>query len=144
IKMSEAMIRVGIIGAGAIGNVHMETFSKVEGAKVTAVTDVYLPLAEQRAAEHHIETVHASPQALLEDDSIDAVVIGVPNQFHAALAIEALNRGKHVLLEKPMAIHSEAARTIVEAADKSGKVLMMSHQMRWSGLSRAVKQRIDN
>lgn len=142
--MSQSNIRLGIIGAGAIGNIHIQTFSKVDGIEVVAVTDAYLPLAEQRAEEHGIRTVHASPQSLLEDASIDAVVIGVPNQFHAALAIEALKQGKHVLLEKPMAIDSAAARTIVDQADKSGKVLMMSHQMRWTGLSRALKQRIDN
>lgn len=142
--MIHANIRLGVIGAGAIGSIHMQTFNKVEGIDVVAVTDAYLPLAEQRAAEYGIETVHPSPQSLLEDSSIDAVVIGVPNQFHAELAIEALKQGKHVLLEKPMAIDSEAARLIVEEAEKSGKILMMSHQMRWTGLSRALKQRIDN
>lgn len=142
--MSQSVIRIGIIGAGAIGSVHAQTFAKVEGAEVAAITDAYLPLAEQRAQEHNITTVHESPQKLLEDSSIDAVIIGVPNKFHAELAIEALKQGKHVLLEKPMAINSEVARTIVEAAEQSGKVLMMSHQMRWTGLSRAVKACIDS
>ncbi|MDQ6421174.1 Gfo/Idh/MocA family oxidoreductase [Paenibacillus sp. LHD-117] len=141
--MSNTNIKVGVIGAGAIGNIHMGAFAKAEGAEVAAVADAYLPLAQQRAEEHGIGTVHGSPQELLEDESIDAVVIGVPNQFHAPLAIEALKRGKHVLLEKPMAIDSEAARTIVLEAEKSGKVLMMSHQMRWKALNRAVKARID-
>ncbi|MCR2806122.1 Gfo/Idh/MocA family protein [Paenibacillus soyae] len=142
--MTHNIITFGIIGAGAIGNVHMGTLAQVEGVETKAVTDAYLPLAQQRAEEHGIGAVHESPQALLEDESIDAVIIGVPNQFHASLAIEALKRGKHVLLEKPMAIDSVAARAIVEQAEKSGKVLMMSHQMRWKGLSRAVKARIDS
>ncbi|MBD2867932.1 Gfo/Idh/MocA family protein [Paenibacillus arenilitoris] len=142
--MTQTNIRLGVIGAGAIGNVHLKTFHQIEGIEVAAVADVYVPLAEQRAEEHGIRTVHASPQALLEDRSIDAVVVGVPNRFHAELAIEALRQGKHVLLEKPMAIDSAAAKSIAEEAERSGKVLMMSHQMRWSGLSRAIKQRIDN
>lgn len=137
-------IRIGMIGAGAIGNVHMEVFSHIEGAEIAAVTDVYLPLAQQRAQEHGIKKVHESPQALLEDDQIDAVIIGVPNKFHAELAIAALQQGKHLLLEKPMAINAEEARLIVEAAKASGKILMMSHQMRWTPLSRAVKAMIDN
>ncbi|WP_338554837.1 Gfo/Idh/MocA family oxidoreductase [Paenibacillus sp. KS-LC4] len=139
-------IRIGIIGAGAIGKVHMETFQKVgaEAAIVTAVTDAYLPLAEQRAAEFGITTIHKSPQALLEDQELDAVIIGVPNQFHAPLAIEALKQGKHVLLEKPMAIDAEAARTIYEASQAAGKVLMMAHQMRWLGINRAIKARVEN
>lgn len=142
--MNKKPLSIGIIGAGAIGNIHIGTFADIEGAKVTAVADAYLPMAKQRAEEHGIATVHSDPQALLEDDGIDAVVIGVPNQFHAPLAIEALKRGKHVLLEKPMAIDSNAARKIVEQANQSGKILMMSHQMRWKGLSRAAKARIDN
>lgn len=141
--MSQTKISIGIIGAGGIGNVHMGTLSNVEGAEVTAVADVYQPLAQQRAEEHGIKTVHPDPQALLEDESVEAVVIGVPNKYHAALAIEALKRGKHVLLEKPMAIDAAAARTIVEEAAQSGKILMMSQQMRWNGLSRAIKEIIE-
>jgi predicted dehydrogenase len=141
--MGNTNLKVGIIGAGAIGNIHIGAFIKAEGAEVAAIADSYLPLARQRGEEHGIGKVYGNPQELLEDADIDAVVIGVPNQFHASLAIEALGRGKHVLLEKPMAIDSEAARTIVEAAASSGKVLMMSHQMRWKALNRAVKARID-
>ncbi|MEK3882831.1 Gfo/Idh/MocA family oxidoreductase [Paenibacillus sp. PL2-23] len=142
--MTEKKIQVGIIGAGAIGNVHMRTLAGIDDMETTAVTDASLPLAQQRAEEHGIGRVHESPQALLEDETIDAVIIGVPNQYHAALAIEALRRGKHVLLEKPMAIDSVAAQAIFEAAGESGRILMMSHQMRWQGLSRAVKARIEN
>lgn len=141
--MRQSNLSIGIIGAGAIGNLHIGTFASVEGAEVTAVADAYLPIAKQRAEEHGIANVHDTPQALLEDESIEAVVIGVPNRFHAPLAIEALERGKHVLLEKPMAIDSAAASAIMEQADRSGKVLMMSHQMRWKGISRAAMERIN-
>ncbi|MBJ6360485.1 Gfo/Idh/MocA family protein [Paenibacillus sp. GCM10012307] len=135
-------IRLGIIGAGAIGKVHIETFRQLPEVRVTAVADAYLPAAEQRAGEYGIE--QATPQDLLENPELDAVVIGVPNQFHAPLAIEALKRGKHVLLEKPMSIDSETARTIYETAKESGKVLMMAHQMRWLGIVRAIKQHVDH
>ncbi|TYP70247.1 Gfo/Idh/MocA family protein [Paenibacillus methanolicus] len=138
-----SIVKIGIIGAGAIGNAHMGAFQKLEGAQVAAITDVFLPHAEQRAQEHNIPLVHQSPQALLEDPDIDAVVVAVPNKFHAPLAIEALRQGKHVLLEKPMSIDSETARRIVEAKEQSGKILMMAHQMRWEGLSRALKGEIE-
>lgn len=135
-------VRIGIIGAGAIGNVHIQTFKKVAGAEIAAITDAYLPLAEQRAQEHGI-AVAANPQQLFEDESIDAIIIGVPNRFHSDLAIAALQHGKHVLLEKPMAIDSAAALAIVEEQRKSGKIVMIPHQMRWGGLARAVKQRVE-
>ncbi|MFC4776158.1 Gfo/Idh/MocA family protein [Paenibacillus sp. GCM10023252] len=141
--MTHSPIRLGMIGAGGIGKVHMEVFEGIPEVELAAVTDIYLPLAQKRAQEHHIPVVYGSPGELLKDESIDAVVIAVPNQSHAPLAIEALQRGKHVLLEKPMAIDSESAKAIVEEKLKSGKVLMMAHQMRWSAISRAIKQKID-
>lgn len=142
--MTQSPLRIGIIGSGAIGNVHMDTFKKIPEAVVAAVTDTYLPLAQQRAEEHGIAVVHKSPQQLLEDDSLDAVAICVPNQFHASLAIEALKQGKHVLLEKPMAISLADARAILDAKHASGKVLMVAHQMRFNGLSRAIKGMIED
>ncbi len=142
--MSKATLKIGMIGAGAIGKVHMEIYSKIEGAEIAALTDAYLPLANERAKEHGIKIVHESPAALIADRELDAVIVGVPNKFHAELAISALEAGKHVLLEKPMAINGSEAERIVAAAKKSGKQLMMSHQMRWTPLSRAVKQLIDS
>ncbi|MFD1956482.1 Gfo/Idh/MocA family protein [Paenibacillus thailandensis] len=135
-------VRIGVIGAGAIGDVHMKTFKQVQGAEVVAVTDMSAELAGKRAEEHGI-SVAATPQQLFDDKTIDAVIVAVPNKFHAELAIEALKHGKHVMLEKPMAIDSAAAWSVVEEQRKSGKIVMLPHQMRWGGLARAVKERIE-
>jgi predicted dehydrogenase len=140
-----SLIRLGIIGAGAIGAVHMETLNKLgDVAEIRAVTDTHLPLAEKRAEEHSIKTVHVSPEALIADPDIDAVVVAVPNQFHAPLTIAALEAGKHVLLEKPMAISSAKAKEIIDAQQRTGKTVMIAQQMRFTGLSRAVKALIDD
>ncbi|MFD0714317.1 Gfo/Idh/MocA family protein [Paenibacillus sp. GCM10027626] len=136
-------VKMGVIGAGAIGDLHMGAFRQLEGVEVAAITDTYLPQAEKRAEEHGIGKVHESPEALLADPEIDAVVVAVPNKFHAPLAIEALRQGKHVLLEKPMSVNAETARQIVEAKEGSGKQLMLSHQKRFEGISLALKQEID-
>lgn len=143
--MSEnGKIRLGIIGAGNIGNVHMKEFSQLgDECVVAAVTDAYLPIAEARAKEYGIQTVSPSPEALIASDEVDAVVIGVPNQFHAPLAVQALEAGKHVLLEKPMALNAEAARTIMRAAQASDKTLMMAHQMRWESIPMQIKAQQD-
>jgi predicted dehydrogenase len=135
-------VRIGVIGAGMIGNEHLKAFAALEGAEVAGVADAHLPAAERRAQEYGVKA-YETPQALIDDPSIDAVVIGVPNRHHAPLAIAAMERGKHVLLEKPMAISEEAARDILEAQRRTGRVLMMAHQMRWTGIARAVKARID-
>nr|WP_306812756.1 Gfo/Idh/MocA family oxidoreductase [Paenibacillus soyae] len=137
-------IRIGIIGAGNIGNVHAQEFSKLsELCDITAITDAYLPLAQERAVQHGIPAVTATPEELIARSDVDAVVIGVPNQFHAALAVQAIEAGKHVLLEKPMGINSDAARQILQAADKSDRVVMVGHQMRWEAIPMAIKEQVE-
>lgn len=142
--MSNPTLRFGIIGAGNIANVHMNILKQIPNVEIVAVTDTYLPLAQSRAQEYEIATVHASPDALIQDDSLDAIIIAVPNQWHAPLAIAALEAGKHVMLEKPMGINSATAKQILQAERASGKVLMVAHQMRWEWLALQVKQQIES
>ncbi|MEK8128558.1 Gfo/Idh/MocA family oxidoreductase [Paenibacillus filicis] len=136
-------IQIGIIGAGGIGNEHIKGFQATEGAVVHAITDVFQPLAIERASQYGIPKVYATYKELLADPGIDAVVVAVPNDVHAPIAIEALEAGKHVLLEKPMALNAASAKQIVKAYLKSGKVLMMSHQNRWEAIYLQAKEQID-
>jgi predicted dehydrogenase len=143
-KMNDK-IRLGIIGAGNIGNVHINMFKQLSAdVDIVAVTDSYNPLAQLRAAEYGIPKCYMTSEELIQDPDIDAVVIGVPNQWHAPLAVQALRAGKHVLLEKPMALDVPSAREIVRAQRETGKVLMIPHQMRWEWLPLQVKQQVDN
>lgn len=136
-------IRIGLIGSGNIGTVHMKEFSKLrDECEIIALHDLIGPLAERRASEFGIPCVMPSSDALIQDDRIDAVIIGVPNACHAELAVKALEAGKHVLLEKPMGINGQAARQIINAQKKSGKTLMVAHQMRWEWLPLQVKGQI--
>jgi len=137
-------IRIGLIGAGNIGNVHLQEFGKLqEECEFVAITDAYLPLAEQRAQQYGIPVVSASPEELIRRDDVDAVIVAVPNQAHAPLTILALEQGKHVLVEKPMGLDSEAAKEIVRAQKRTGKTVMVAHQMRWDPLSLQIKEQID-
>lgn len=141
---SNEIIRIGLIGAGNIGNVHLQEFGKLSNlCEFTAITDVYLPLAEERAKQYQIPSVAKSPEELIQRSDVDAVIIAVPNSAHAALTILALEHGKHVLVEKPMGLDSEAAKNIVRAQKKSGKTVMVAHQMRWEALSLKVKDQVD-
>ncbi|WP_284639861.1 Gfo/Idh/MocA family protein [Paenibacillus silviterrae] len=136
-------LQIGVIGAGNIGNVHMKEFIKLNDAAIAAVTDAYAPLAEQRAKEYGIPKVYSSYEALLADAEIDAVIVCVPNEMHAPISIAALQAGKHVLLEKPMAVNAASAKAIVRAHRESNKVLMMAHQMRWEPLNLQVKEQVE-
>lgn len=141
---NDQKIRIGIIGAGNIANVHLQNFTALKDeCEVVAITDVFLPLAKQRAEQYGIASVMETPEDLIRSNSIDAVIIAVPNQSHAPYAILAMEHGKHVLVEKPMGLNSEAAKDIVRAQRSSGLTVMVGHQMRWEPLALSVKEQID-
>ncbi|CAM3497900.1 Gfo/Idh/MocA family protein [Marinicrinis lubricantis] len=136
-------LKLGIVGAGAIAKVHASNFSKLEDVELVAITDAFLPLAEKTASEYGIGKVFPNPESLMESNEVDAVIIAVPNKWHAPYAIHALKHNKHVLLEKPMGIDLQSAEEIVQAQKSSGKVMMIPHQMRWEWFSRKAKGLIE-
>jgi len=122
----------------------MNQFGKLQDeCEIVALTDAAYGLAEARAAEYGIKHVLRTPEELIQHDAVDAVIIGVPNAFHADLAVQALETGKHVLLEKPMGLNGEAARRIYRAQKESGRTLMVGHQMRWEWVALQMKQQIE-
>jgi len=137
-------IRIGVIGAGNIGSVHIKEFQKFQQeCEVVAITDIQLPFAKAKANEFGIPAVFNTFDELIHHPEIDVVIIAVPNQYHAPLAIQSLTAGKHVLLEKPMGINADAARQIVLASQKTDKILMVSHQMRWGSLPMQIKAQVE-
>ncbi len=136
-------IRIGLIGTGNIGNVHLKHFKNVDNAQIVALMDLDLERAKQAAEEHQVDTVYTTSDELLNNEQIDAVILGVPNNFHASLAIKALQAGKHVLIEKPMALNLEEAKSIVKAQKQYKKIVMVAHQMRFHWNTLAVKEQID-
>ena len=135
------MTNIGLIGAGMIANIHAETAKRI-GTTVAAVYDPRNEKAESLGSLHACD-VCDSVELLLERDDIDGVVIAVPNDRHAELAIAALNAGKHVLLEKPMAMSLAQCDAILEARNSSGKVLQMGFVCRYSPAALKAKQIIE-
>ena len=140
---TETEIQIGLIGAGNIGDAHLEAFQHVEGCTIVSITDVALPLAQQKAQKYGIPHVHDSAESMLRDDTLTAVIIAVPNRWHGPLAIQALQAGKHVLLEKPMALDGAVAKDIVRAQRASGRQLMVAHQMRWQWHVMEIKRQAE-
>ena len=135
------MTNIGLIGAGMIANIHAETAKRI-GTTVAAVHDPRNEKSESFGSLHGCD-VCDSVELLLERDDIDGVVIAVPNDLHAELAIAALNAGKHVLLEKPMAMSLAQCEAILEARNSSGKVLQMGFVCRYSPAALKAKQIIE-
>ncbi|MFC0853510.1 Gfo/Idh/MocA family protein [Halalkalibacter oceani] len=136
------MVNIGIIGAGSIGKVHMQEFRKLENVCLAAITSNTLSSAEKSAHDFQIKKVYQGTKEMLADKDIDAVVIGVPNNWHAELAISSLKAGKHVLLEKPMGMNAEEARKIVEAQQETGNILMVAQHRRFEAVMMQVKELI--
>ena len=125
-------MRFGLIGYGAWGRFHADAIGKTPGAELAAIACASEATAVAARERHPTAKVHLDWRALLADRSIDAVDIVVPNHLHAEVAIAALEAGKNVLLEKPMAGSIADCDRIVEAVRRTGKVLSVGHEFRVS------------
>lgn len=116
--------KIGIIGAGGISREHLESARKEPRFTVTAISDVSIELAEARAKEYAIPHVYGDYSEMLELTDIDAVIICLPNYLHAPVAMKAFASGKHVLCEKPLALHAQEAKQMMDEAKKIDRILM--------------------
>jgi predicted dehydrogenase len=131
-------MNVGILGAGTIGEKHAAAI-RAAGARVRWVVDVDFSRAERLAATCRAEAAD-SPERLWEDSSVDAVVVATPNRWHAELAIQAMQSGKDVLLEKPMALAADECRAINASARATGRVLQIGFTHRYTSVGRLAKK----
>jgi predicted dehydrogenase len=131
--------KIGIISAGAISKNHILGYTKA-GAEVMAICDPIKEARESRAKEFNIKHVFATVEELLAIKEIDAVSICSPNSLHSAFTIKALEAGKHVMVEKPMAMSVDESEKMVKAAKKYGKILMCGHNQRFTGASQKIDE----
>ena len=134
--------RVGVIGAGGMLQYHAPGFRQ-GGGELVAIADVNKEAAQASADEWNVSQVFGNTGELLDSD-IDAVSIIVPNKFHAPLAIQALEAGKHVFCEKPPALNAGEVEDMIAAAEKSGKVLMFNFNNRARPESQAMMKHIED
>jgi predicted dehydrogenase len=122
--------RIGMIGAGEISNYHLAGLQAAR-AEVVAISSRALDNARARAQQYGIPSYTADYQAILARDDVGAVVIVTPDFTHQDITIAALEAGKPVLLQKPMARNSEECRAIIAAAEKTGTSLYVSYMHRY-------------
>ena len=122
-------LSVGIIGYGRIGNEHAGWLSSASGIRAVAVADA-TPARRDLAALRGLR-VYEEMEALLADPAIDAVLVSTPTAMHAEQVNRALTAGKHVMVEKPMALDVEQARQMIRTAANVGRVLSVFHNRRW-------------
>jgi predicted dehydrogenase len=122
-------VRMGIIGFGRIGAEHAGWIAAANGLSVAAVSDA-TPARRERAAAIGLRT-YDKAEDLLEDRSLDAILVATPTAMHFPHAMLALEAGKHLMVEKPMALNLEESRQMVQEARTRGKVLSVFHNRRW-------------
>ena len=137
------MFGIGIIGCGKIAQVrHIPEYAANKNAKLLGFYDINLDRAKA-LADQYGGTAYETVEELLANPEIEAVSVCAANFAHAELTIAALNAGKHVLCEKPMATTLADCEAMVEAAEKNGKYLMIGHNQRLAKAHATAKELID-
>lgn len=143
-KKQERTLRVGVLGCGAIAQAaHFESCTKAANADLYAICDVADDLRNRMAATHAPQKSFADYDAMLADPDLEAVIIATSDAFHVPAALRALQAGKHVLCEKPLATSIEEAESLRAAVATSGKCLQVGHMKRFDAGLEAAKSFID-
>lgn len=138
-------IKVAVVGVGNIANSHIQGYLAAEDAEVYAFCDINEERLRYMGEKYGISRLYTDEQTMLNElPEIDAVSVCTWNAAHASCTITALNAGKHVLCEKPMAMNVEEAEAMKQAAEQNGKLLMIGFVRRFGADCRAVKELAEN
>ncbi len=140
---SSDVLNVGVAAVGIQGEGHVKAYAAMPSANVVAVCDANADRATEIAGRYGVANVVPSYEALFSRDDIDAVSVALPDHLHRDAAVKALEAGKHVLLEKPMATTLEDAEAILAAANASGKRVMINWSNRWMQAFAQTKEALD-
>jgi predicted dehydrogenase len=136
-------VKVGLIGCGRIAQtVHLRKLARLANVELTALAELDPDRREEAARQVPRAAVFADYHELLEVREVDAVVICLPNALHAQAGIAAMERGKHVYLEKPLATNVGDGRRVVEVWRRSGLLGMIGFNYRFQRLYQCLKQQI--
>lgn len=134
-------VRIAVVGCGYWGKNLVRTFDRISDLRVCC--DSSDEVRTLTAAAYPSTRVTADYQAVLRDEQIDAVVLATPSATHADMASAALKAGKHVFVEKPLALHVEDAEGLVELAERANRILMVGHLLEYHPAVDHIKGMVD-
>ena len=129
-QAEQKTLRTGVIGCGA-GAFHAEAYASEPRANLVALAGLDTGRCTELADKYGIGRTYRDYQELLADPDVDAVSLALPNNLHMPVAIAALEAGKHVLVEKPLALNAEEGQRMVDAAERADKVLAIAFNRRY-------------
>ncbi|MCK5803827.1 MAG: Gfo/Idh/MocA family oxidoreductase, partial [Lentisphaeria bacterium] len=136
-------LRYGIIGLGQISTKgHIPALMGMDEAHIVAVADVSADALTAAAETIGKVTIYTDYHDLLADPNVEAVLIATPNWLHKEQAVAAFDAGKHVFCEKPLGIDLEECEAILAAQRRSGKLLQVGHEMRYSKLFQTAREKV--
>ena len=141
--MQTQPLRIGIVGMGGIGETHIKAYRQLPDVEVVAIADPAETRLNQMAATYGVTNKYTDYHDLIARDDIDAISVGTPNHLHAPVAVAALEAGKHVLSEKPLARSGAEAETMVRAAINAGRVLQVAFNHRQRGDVQVLKKYVE-
>lgn len=133
---------IGIVGVGGIAVFHMAALRGMADAQLVAVCDVDADRAQEVAHTQRCAG-YGTVAELLADEAVDAVIVCTPNMTHEQLGLEVLAAGKHLLMEKPLALTAEGARAVADEATQRDLALAVGHTHRFTDQSLAIREVID-
>jgi len=136
-------MRIALVGAGAFGEKHLDALKAIEGAEVAVVVSASHEEAHKLAAKYGIVDVSDRYDDVLKRDDIDAVILTTPTPLHGRQAIQAMDAGKHVEVEIPVADSWDEAQAVLAKQQETGLVCMVGHTRRFNPSHQWVKKKID-
>lgn len=141
----EKKIKVGIIGVGGISSVHIKGYLALDNVELYAFCDIDEEKLKRKGERFGVDRLYTDYNKMLSElPELDAVSVCTWNAAHAPCTIAALNAGKHVICEKPMAMNVEEAMAMKEAAERNGKLLMIGFVRRFGNDCTVLKDFVDN
>ena len=138
-------MNIGVIGCGYWGPNLVRNFNILPDVRVTAISDLRQERLDYISRLYpNIEIASTDCNDILKNNDIQAVVIATPVSTHYPLAMEALDNGKHVLLEKPLTSTTEQAEVLIEMAERKNLVLMVDHTFLYTGAVQKIKEIVDS
>ncbi len=143
--MENKKLKVAVVGCGSIASFHIKAYEQLPNVEVYAFCDINPDALKAKGEWHHVTRLYTDEDLMLKEcPEIDAVSVCTWNNGHAECTIKALNAGKHVICEKPMAMTVEEAERMKEAADRNGKLLMIGFVRRYGNDCIVAKDLVDS
>lgn len=141
--MTHGVVRIGLIGAGRMGELRADALTNnLPGAQLVAISDAYLPAARQLAARLGGLEVREDWREITADPGIDAVFVCTPTSTHAEIMIAASLAGKHLFVEKPIALDMDQVDSALATVDRAGVILQIGFNRRWDPTFSRVRQAV--